>query len=226
MRGRRAAVAAALAAVVITSAACDRSVDGTARAAKTQAVPVPTTTTVPHRHLSPAATVKLLGDDVITWWGQNGVSIGPIEYAPVGGIITCAGTPFPNNDALFCRHADGGIGGGGGVLNYQTQAITLLLHKIGEYGVGLVVAHELGHAVQYVEGRRGEGAAWELSADCLAGAYFAAGKNPDRAVAKAFARTQLSALRGSGAALQAGADAVHGGATGPSLITYCLDYHQ
>lgn len=220
MRGNRSLTTVFAVAVAVAAVGCTRTTVGTPiAAAGTPTVMSPPAATVMSPPTDIDSTVRRIGEDVTAWWSRNGVDIGPIEYALTTADITCGGDTV-TDEALFCHHRSGG-----GVAKFRAQAMTQLHRETGDVGVEIVVAHELGHGVQYAAHTdyRSDTLA-ELSADCFAGAYLAASGAEFRDVMDTLPHTQLTVTPGAGTAIEYGGGEISSGIVGKSLIDHCLNY--
>lgn len=221
MRGNNSLTTVFAVAVAVAAVGCTRTTVGTPVAA---AGPPTVMSPPPATVMSPPTedidtTVRRIGEDVTLWWSRNGVDIGPIEYRFTTSALECAGATDEDGEALFCHHRSGG-----GDAKFRTQALTQLHRETGDVGVEIVVAHELGHGVQYATGYHGESTAWELSADCFAGAYLAESGAEFHDVMDALPHTQLTTIPGAGTAIGYGGGEISSGIVGKSLIDHCLNY--
>lgn len=115
-------------------------------------------------------TVNTLIPDVNTFWYQNFRSWGWLAYYRTPQVyfynstIYACGSTLSANNSFACRNGQIYIGTG------WTQS---LLYSYGDYGAGVILAHEWGHEIMYDLGwTSSTGTAGnELFADCLAGMY-------------------------------------------------------
>ncbi len=152
----------------------------TAQAAPTvEPTPVPT--------LSYAESIAVYFADVERFWTDAGPALGidfePIDgrfpYDPAGDVPGCAGEVGPAalyvGNAFYCTPDD--------YIAWDDVGLFPDLYRdFGGFTVGLVIAHEYGHAVQAQADLTGETIFVELQADCLAGAWagsVASGTNTD-----------------------------------------------
>jgi len=223
----------AFAASAIALAGCSHSTAGapvtsTAKAGNLPSVmttttekPATTTSAAPAGNSMDAEVTKY-AQAVNDWWAQNGASVGEVEVKPVSENITCAGDSVPD-DALFCHHKSGG-----GTLKYKPAKFTAMQKDGGELTVELVVAHELGHAVQYAKDTKySTDELAELSADCFAGAYIKSSTSvTPHEMVTAMKSTQLMdnyPVEAADAAM-AGGLKVSDQVLGQPLVDFCLTY--
>jgi predicted metalloprotease len=108
-------------------------------------------------------------DQLDTFWSRNfaeaqapyrSPTIVPLEDF----VITGCGPAGPEDFAHYCRPDE--------TIYYSPVALDEHAHRIGDFAPIVVIAHEWGHHVQRLVGLSPEpGNAFELQADCLAGAY-------------------------------------------------------
>lgn len=175
MKLSRPLVMAGIAALVLSG--CGTAVDGEpvtadtpTSATRTSTPPRTTTTTVEQRPV--AHDVDQIIKDIEQFWARGGIHLD--VGSRVDEVPTC-GTPsgrkrYPTSPAVYCFHED--------VISYRPSLPTMP-------DAALILAHEMGHAVQddrdWLDGADGDEKVpgtdipvREVSADCLAGVYIAA----------------------------------------------------
>ncbi len=148
-------------------------------AATPTAAPSVTPTPTVRPQLPYEEAVSAFFDDIERFWGgPAGAELG-IEFTPVReqirydpadleSIPTCDGQIGPaeiyDSNAFYCEPDD--------YIAWDDVTLFPELYRVyGDVSVGLVIAHEYGHAVQTQAGFSGPTIFLELQADCLAGAW-------------------------------------------------------
>jgi predicted metalloprotease len=137
----------------------------------------PTVTPTPVSQLSYTESIGVYFADIERFWTETGPALG-IDFEPIDSRIpydpattdvpSCAGTLGPAEiyvgNAFYCSPDD--------YIAWDDVGLFPDLYRdYGGFTVGLVIAHEYGHAVQERGGLDGETIFVELQADCLAGAW-------------------------------------------------------
>lgn len=124
--------------------------------------------------------------DVDAFWRRNFAKVSPNEYRTVsGGFVAYGdGTTVPPctddptavaGNAFYCTESDA-------IAWDSVQLVPRLRQQFGDLGVGLVFAHEWGHAVQLRAGVTDRPTIFmEQQADCYAGAWVADARRRDDA---------------------------------------------
>ncbi len=129
------------------------------------------------------ASAQALGN-IEDYWARTMPEVFGFDYEPVSGgfyayssnepIPPCArsGDDVANN-AFYCGFED--------VVAWDDELLFREVHEFaGDLGVGLILAHEIGHAVQERVGMEGLTVTLENQADCYAGAWIASvAENPN-----------------------------------------------
>jgi predicted metalloprotease len=108
-------------------------------------------------------------DQLDAFWSgtfaEAGASYRPPEVIPLEDfVITRCGPAGPEHFAFYCPSEE--------AIYYSPSGFAAHERRIGDFGPIVVTAHEWGHHVQWLVGVVPEpGNAFELQADCLAGAY-------------------------------------------------------
>lgn len=121
-------------------------------------------------------------DSVEEYWSQRLAEVQGVDFEPVSDrfpydpsdldtVPECAGQLGPRElyegNAFYCSPDD--------FIAWDNVGLFPdLLQQFGDFAVGLVIAHEYGHAVQERTGERGPTIFIELQADCYAGAWAGA----------------------------------------------------
>jgi predicted metalloprotease len=128
-----------------------------------------------------AETAPLLGEALETWWGITyqelfGSTYTPLTswggYRPSSGDLPACGPGEPDpaeytDNAFYCPDGD--------FVAWDDENLFPALHRnIGDFAVGIVMAHEWATAIQWRAGLPIEGIEAELQADCFTGAWAAA----------------------------------------------------
>lgn len=130
-----------------------------------------------------AASAKALGN-IEDFWRREFPEIFGDEYEPISGgfYAYSSNEPVPPcassrqevaNNAYYCGTAD--------VVAWDDEVLFPgVYEQAGELGVGLILAHEIGHAVQERVDFEGRTITFENQADCYAGAWIASvAENPN-----------------------------------------------
>ena len=127
-----------------------------------------------------------LSNALEVWWTAEFPLLFGNEWVPVttsgpffpssGDVPTCVGLSTDPRDlfgvALYCAEGD--------FVAWDGEELTPSLYQeIGDFAVGLVLAHEWATAAQSRAGLKVEGARSELQADCFSGAFSGAMLDPD-----------------------------------------------
>ncbi|MEE9414069.1 MAG: neutral zinc metallopeptidase [Acidimicrobiales bacterium] len=176
----------------------DEGVMGGEEMIDTTVPPPPTTEAFDEQFPGPSEPVPLVGSDGEPWNVASAQALGNIEdfwlrimpevhgfeYEPVSGgffatspndpIPPCAsGTSDVENNAYYCGFED--------VVAWDdTSLFPDIYDKAGDLGIGVILAHEIGHAIQGRVGNTGLTVTLENQADCYAGAWVASvAQNPN-----------------------------------------------
>lgn len=162
--------------------------------------------------------------NVKSFWNSHKINLNEVSDSGVMGVIHCGGDA-PTARALYCSTND--------VLYYVTPKFnTLLAQPHGDTATTIIVAHEMGHAIQDMyadgafDGAKGDRpidgvAAAELSADCFSGVYMTHGTDlAETEIRDGVGLTALHKNRARIAAFRAGM------ATVPSDVKTCFTNYE
>lgn len=123
-----------------------------------------------------ADTAPILIEDLEAWWAVALPEVFAVDYVPLtafgpyfvstGELPACDGLTIDDysNNAFYCPSGD--------YVAWDDEVLFPDLHaSIGDFAIGIVLAHEWAHAIQARLGLPTEGIAAELQADCLAGGW-------------------------------------------------------
>ena len=130
------------------------------------------------------------------FWQTQGVNA-DVEPSRVDGELACAGSTSPGSSAIFCATTTFDL------VKYSPSILGQRRANGGDLAVRIVMAHEVGHAVQEAEGLRNSypsREAKELAADCASGAALA-DAGVDRAAAQAAIRATELGKKNAGSPL-------------------------
>ena len=161
--------------------------------------------------------------DIEAWWAEIMPDVYGIDYEPVSGGFFAAspGEPLPpcaqsSDDVAFNAYycSDGDV-----IAWDDTELFPQFLASSGPLAIGVIMAHEFGHAIQARVDMRGFTVTLEHQADCFAGAWVAKLQGEGDEVFEVSERTLDAALA---AFLQLG-DSPGSAATDPSAHGNAFD---
>ena len=180
--------------------------------------------TAPLKQVDAESFIRTSTENVKAFWDRNEINLNEVSDSGVMGVIKCKGKFAPSERAMYCTTDD--------VLYYVTPKLNILLAQPhGDTATTIIVAHEMGHAIQDMyadgafDGAKGDRPidgvpVAELSADCFAGMYMASTGDAETEIRDGVGLTALHKNRARVAAFRSGM------ATAPSDVKTCFTNYE